>query len=36
MVVTDNRLNARDRDLLNDDLRRLQDFRANTRDFGVR
>jgi len=36
MVVADNRLIARDRDLLNDDLRRLQDFRANTRDFGVR
>jgi hypothetical protein len=36
MVVADNRLIARDRDLLNDDLKRLQDFRANTRDFGVR
>ncbi len=35
-VVADNRLIARDRDLLNDDLRHLQDFRANTQDFGVR
>ncbi|MGH9646713.1 MAG: hypothetical protein ACRD4E_07855 [Bryobacteraceae bacterium] len=35
-VVADNRLIARDRDVLNDDLRRLQDFRANTRDYGVR
>jgi len=36
MVVADNRLIARDRDLLNDDLKRLQDFRAHTSDFGVR
>src|SRR5579872_543104 len=36
MVVADNRLVARDRDLLNDDLKRLQDFRAHTSDFGVR
>jgi hypothetical protein len=35
-VVRDNRLTARDRDVLNDDLRRLQDFRANVRDYGVR
>ena len=36
MVVADNRLMPRDRDLLNDDLKRLQDFRARTSDFGVR
>lgn len=35
-VVADNRLAARDRDLLNDDLRRLQNFRGNVRDYGVR
>jgi len=35
-VVADNRLIARDRELLNDDLRRLQDFRAHTSDYGVR
>ena len=35
-VVADNRLFPRDRDLLNDDLRRLQDFRARTSEFGVR
>lgn len=35
-ILADNRLAARDRDLLNDDLKRLQDFRANVRDYGVR
>ena len=35
-IVADNRLAARDRDVLNDDLKRLQDFRANVRDYGVR
>lgn len=35
-IVADNRLAARDRDVLNDDLKRLQDFRANVHDYGVR
>ena len=35
-VVADNRLANRDRELLNDDLNRLRDFRANVRDYGVR
>jgi hypothetical protein len=35
-IVADNRLAAQDRDVLNDDLKRLQDFRANVRDYGVR
>jgi hypothetical protein len=34
-VVNDNRLAPRDRDILNDDLNRLQDFRAHVRDYGV-
>jgi hypothetical protein len=36
MLVADNRLAPRDRDLLNDDLKRLQDFRARSSDYGVR
>jgi hypothetical protein len=35
-VLNDNRLSPRDRDVLNDDLRRLQDFREHARDYGVR
>jgi hypothetical protein len=35
-VVADNRLRPRDRDMLNDDLNRLQDFRDRFRDYGVR
>jgi hypothetical protein len=35
-VVDDNRLAPRDRDVLKDDLRRLQDFGAHLRDYGVR
>jgi hypothetical protein len=35
-VVADNRLASRDRDILNDDLSRLQEFRAHTSDYGVR
>jgi hypothetical protein len=35
-VVADNRLAPRDREILNDDLNRLRDFRANTRDYGIR
>jgi hypothetical protein len=35
-IVADNRLAARDRDVLNDDLKRLQDFRAHFGDYGVR
>jgi len=35
-VVADNRLRPRDRDILNDDLNRLQDFRDRSRDYGVR
>jgi hypothetical protein len=34
-VVNDNRLAPRDRDILNDDLNRLQDFRAHARDYRV-
>jgi len=34
-VVNDNRLAPRDRDVLNDDVNRLQDFRAHVRDYGV-
>jgi hypothetical protein len=34
-VVNDNRLAPRDRDILNDDLNRLQDFRTHVRDYGV-
>ena len=34
-VVTDNRLSSRDREALKDDLRRLQDFRAHFREYGV-
>ena len=34
-VVNDNRLASRDRDVLKDDLNRLQDFRAHFRDYGV-
>jgi hypothetical protein len=33
--VNDNRLAPRDRDVLNDDVNRLQDFRAHVRDYGV-
>lgn len=32
-VVADNRLNARDRDMLNDDLSRLRDYRAHHEDW---
>ncbi len=35
-VVADNRLSERDRDILNDDLNRLRDFRARHNDWGVR
>jgi hypothetical protein len=35
-VVNDNRLAPRDREVLNDDLGRLQDFREHVRDYGVR
>ncbi len=35
-VVADNRLVGRDREVLNDDIKRLQDFRVNFRDYGVR
>ena len=35
-VVADNRLMPRDRDVLNDDLKRLRDFNANPRGYGVR
>jgi hypothetical protein len=34
-VVADNRLSPRDREALKDDLRRLQDFRAHFREYGV-
>lgn len=34
-VVNDNRLSSRDREALKDDLRRLQDFRAHYREYGV-
>jgi hypothetical protein len=34
-VVADNRLSPRDREVLKDDLRRLQDFRAHFREYGV-
>lgn len=34
-VVNDNRMAARDREVLNDDLSRLQDFREHVRDYGV-
>ncbi len=34
-VVADNRLSQRDRDALKDDLKRLQDFRAHFREYGV-
>jgi len=32
-VVTDNRLSARDRDMLNDDLNRMRDYRAHHSDW---
>lgn len=35
-VVRDNRLSGRDRDVLNDDLNRLRDFRARHNDYGAR
>jgi len=35
-VVRDNRLVPRDRDLLNDDLNRLRDFRSRAGDYGAR
>jgi hypothetical protein len=35
-VVRDNRLSGRDRDVLNDDLNRLRDFRARHSDYGAR
>jgi hypothetical protein len=34
-VVSDNRLSSRDREALKDDLKRLQDFRAHFREYGV-
>ena len=34
-VVNDNRLSSRDREALKDDLKRLQDFRAHYREYGV-
>jgi hypothetical protein len=34
-VVADNRLASRDRDVLTDDLHRLQDFREHFRDYGI-
>ena len=34
-VVNDNRLSSRDREALKDDLKRLQDFRAHFREYGV-
>jgi hypothetical protein len=34
-VVADNRLAARDRDVLKDDLSRLQDFRGHFHDYGI-
>jgi hypothetical protein len=35
-VVRDNRMSARDRDLLSDDLERLRDFRRRHEDYGAR
>jgi len=35
-VVRDNRLSARDRDLLADDLERLRDFRERHESYGAR
>jgi hypothetical protein len=35
-VVSDNRLSSRDREILNDDLNRLRDFRARHDDWGAR
>lgn len=35
-VVSDNRLSGRDRDILNDDLNRIREFRERHNDWGVR
>jgi hypothetical protein len=35
-VVSDNRLSGRDRDILNDDLNRLREFRERHNDWGAR
>jgi hypothetical protein len=35
-VLNDNRLARRDRELLAEDMNRLQDFREHFRDYGVR